>query len=398
MPWKVISRIRGNLIVTSVAMMVVSAMMTSAPRTSAANAPADPPAATRPTGSGADYAHEAAEVIRYIQATYYDPHTRLYSQAAHRKGIADMWANGVMFAALVGAARHDARTYRPLMDRFFAALDRYWDAAATIPGYEPTPTLNGHDKYYDDNAWMVITFAEAYELTHDERYLTRARQTLRFVLSGWDDKLGGGIRWQEQHLDGTKNTCSNAPAAVAALALARLLPPPESTADAEMAHRIIQWTIVNLEDPKDGLFEDRKVVATGEVKRGKLTYNSALMIRALLDSYRRTGNRNELEQAERIGRAADAFVDARTHAYRDPVKWSHLQVEADLQLFGITNESHLMQRAKDTCDYSYAMWKARPPDDLIDNAAIARMLWLMADAESPEHPAAGAKQPGGKKD
>ena len=41
----------------------------------------------------------------------------------------------------------------------------------------------------------------------------------------------------------------------------------------------------------DGLFDDRKVVASGEVKRGKLTYNSALMLRALLGLYRATGEK-----------------------------------------------------------------------------------------------------------
>ena len=62
-----------------------------------------------------------------------------------------------------------------------------------IPGYEPAPTRgNGNDKYYDDNAWLVITFLEAYETTRDPRYLTRADETLKFVLSGWDEKGGGG--------------------------------------------------------------------------------------------------------------------------------------------------------------------------------------------------------------
>ena len=57
---------------------------------------------------------------------------------------------------------------------------------------------NGHEKYYDDNAWLVISFFEAYELTHNPRYRRRAEDTLDFVPSGWDESvLGGGIWWHE---------------------------------------------------------------------------------------------------------------------------------------------------------------------------------------------------------
>ncbi|MFO1489929.1 MAG: glycoside hydrolase family 76 protein [Kiritimatiellia bacterium] len=118
-----------------------------------------------------------------------------------------MWPNGVMFTALAAAARHEPETYRPVMERFFTALDGYRDAKAKVPGYEPSPVAGGTgDKYYDDNAWMVITLLEAHELTRDNRYRARAEQALRFVLSGWDDQAGGGIWWHEGHKDGAKNT------------------------------------------------------------------------------------------------------------------------------------------------------------------------------------------------
>ena len=40
---------------------------------------------------------------------------------------------------------------------------------------------------------------------------------MRFVLSGWDERLGGGIYWRPDHK--TKNTCSNGPGATAGLVL-----------------------------------------------------------------------------------------------------------------------------------------------------------------------------------
>ncbi|HEY3322540.1 MAG TPA: glycoside hydrolase family 76 protein [Planctomycetota bacterium] len=282
------------------------------------------------------------------------------------------------FSALVAASRHDA-AFRPALEKFFAGLNKYWDAKAKIPGYEPAPTRGGNDKYYDDNEWLVLALLEAYELTREPQYLTRAEETLKFVLSGWDDELGGGIWWHERHKDGTKNACSNAPAAAACLRMARI----KNTADyVGWATKIVEWTRRNLQD-KDGLFDDRKVVATGELKRGKLTYNTALMIRALLGLWRQTGKAEYLDEAKRIGKASDWFLGRGTGAYRDHVKWSHLQVEADLELYRATKETYLLERARKNGEYHYKAWKAGPPQDLMTNASIARLLWLLADHETP---------------
>ena len=133
---------------------------------------------------------------------------------------------------------------------------------------------------------------------------------------------------------------------------------------------------------EDGLFDDRKVVATGEVKHGKLTYNSALMLRALLGLYRTTGKKEYLEQAKRIAKAADWFVDRKTGVYRDAVRYGHFMVEADLELYRTTKEEYLLTRAKKNVDAFYETWKANPPDDMISSAAIARVLWLMSETET----------------
>src|SRR5205807_3529842 len=140
---------------------------------------------------------------------------------------------------------------------------------------------NGHDKYYDDNAWMVITFAEAYQLTGEKPYLNRAIEVAKFVASGWDDQLGGGIWWHQSHKDGSKNTCANGPAAEGYLQLARFLPPDQAKPWIDAAQKAVDWTREKLQD-SDGLFDDRVIVASGEVKKGKLTYNTALMLRSEL--------------------------------------------------------------------------------------------------------------------
>ena len=106
------------------------------------------------------------------------------------------------------------------------------------------------------------------------------------------------------------------------------------------------------------------------------------MLRALLGLYRATGQKEYLEQAQRIGKAADWFLDRKTGVYRDAVRYAHFMVEADLELYRTTKEEYLLKRAKRNVDAFYESWKAKPPDDMISNAAIARLLWLMAETET----------------
>lgn len=332
------------------------------------------------------YGRQAREVMAHIQKTFWKEGTGLYAESETKRHPDFMWPNGVMFSALVAAARHEPETYRPVMERFFTSLDAYWDAKAKVPGYEPSPVSGGTgDKYYDDNAWMVLTFLEAYDLTKEERYRTRAEQALRFVLSGWDDRAGGGIWWHEAHKDGSKNTCVNAPAAVGCLRLARVSKAPVARQLRDRAQRLVAWTTGALQ-ADDGLFHDRVIVATGAVKKGKMTYNAALMIRAQLGLHQFSGEPEPLDEARRIARAADALLNPATGAYRDPIKWSHLLVEADLELYRATHDAFLLERARKNAAVFYEQWTARRPSDMMANASLARLLWLMADTETADAP------------
>ncbi|HVU63595.1 MAG TPA: glycoside hydrolase family 76 protein [Phycisphaerales bacterium] len=327
----------------------------------------------------ASFLERAGAVTASIQATFYNEKTGLYARSTENRDPEFMWGNGVVFSMLVAAARHDPATYRPVLDRFFAAMDRYWDAKARIPGYEPAPTAgNGHDKYYDDNEWMVITFAEAYDVTRDARYLDRAEKTLAFALSGWDDALGGGIWWHEKHKGDSKNTCANGPGAVACLRVARHRRAAENIA---FARKIVAWTNKHLRDA-DGFFFDNVRVTDGRVARVKLTYNTGLMLRANLGLYRATGEEEYLADAKRIGAACEHFVDKKTGVYRDAIRFSHLLVEADLELARTTGDEAILARARRNGEALWARWQSNPPKELIEQAAIARTLWLLADAET----------------
>ncbi|MCC9604295.1 glycoside hydrolase family 76 protein [Blastopirellula sp. JC732] len=327
-----------------------------------------------------DYKRQAETVTDHIQKTFFDSDSGVYFKTTKRDKLDWVWLQSVMFANLAAAARIEPEKYAQPMDAYFKALDGYWDDKVQIPGYEPGLTKgNGNDKYYDDNAWLAIAFVEAYETNRDARYLKRADETQRFVLSGWDDEIGGGIWWHERHKDGTKNTCANGPAAVGCLVLAKH-EPEKAAALIQKARDIVAWTNSALQD-SDGLFDDRKVVKTGEIKRGKLTYNSALMLRANLGLYRATGEQAYLDEAIRIGKAADWFLDSQTGVYRDALRYCHFMIEADLELYEETGDTHYLKRAQHNVDALYARWEAEKPDDMMSSACLARVLWLMSEVE-----------------
>lgn len=329
----------------------------------------------------AGHRERAAEVMESIQKNFWDRKSGLYASKSGGKDPEMIWGCGVMFSALVGASRHD-RSYRPVMRKFFDAMDAYWDIEAKIPGYEPARTRNGNDKYYDDNAWMVLTFLEAYELTGESRYLKRAEETLEFVVSGWDEEAGGGIWWHEQRKNGDKNTCVNAPAALGCFRLACHVREADAKRWNEFGDKIMVWTVKTLQAP-NGLFSDAIKVETGQINHAQLTYNAGLPLRAFLSLHARTGEQYYLDEALRMGKAADGLLDHGTGAYRDPEKWAHLMVEADLELYRWTKDDRYLKRAVRSTDHHYEKWKQSPAPDLITQASLARELWLLVDHQTP---------------
>jgi hypothetical protein len=131
-----------------------------------------------------------------------------------------MWGAGVQLSALAAAARFDRHKFAAPLAAYADQLQSYWVDHHGLGGYSVLPAQRDPDRYYDDNAWIVLALLDAYDATADRKYLDRAASTMRFVLRGEDDALGGGIYWRENERR-SKNTCSNAPVIVSALRLFR---------------------------------------------------------------------------------------------------------------------------------------------------------------------------------
>ena len=266
-----------------------------------------------------------AETARIAQA-YRLPDRGLYADALERgrpSGPAFCWGVGVWMSALNAAARTDAKWKGPLRD-YVAKTRVYWNDKGPVPGYDVLPGPKDVDRYYDDNMWMVMALCEASDVLKDRQALVWADETLRYCLSGEDDKLGGGIYWHEPKKD-SKNTCSNAPAAAACLAVYARTKKP---AYLQKAKELYAWTKKTLQDPEDGLFWDN-VKLDGRVEKTKWSYNTALMIRSGAELARFTGEKAYSDDAERMAAASERrWIDPATGAIKDGGRFAHLLLES----------------------------------------------------------------------
>jgi len=264
------------------------------------------------------------EVLEQIRREYYLPKSKLYAESTDPKGKKSgpsfNWGAGVMLSALNAAAKANDK-YKPWLQEYADATRAYWNPAGPVPGYDASPFPTETDRYYDDNAWMVLALAETYDVLGDRKYLRWAEEALTYALSGGDDKLGGGIYWREKEKK-SKNACSNLPTAAACLALARRTGREELRT---RAREIVRWTKAKLQDPADGLFWDN-ISLTGKIDTTKWTYNTALYLRC-------AASLNELDDAESVVQSSLAhWIEPGSGAIRDEGKFAHLWLEGLIEL------------------------------------------------------------------
>ena len=272
-----------------------------------------------------DYKDWGLETAEAIRQKYRLPNG-LYADAlsaGRPSGPAFNWGVGVWLSALNAAAQADP-AWKKELRAFVEGTRAYWNDKGPVPGYDVLPGPKDVDRYYDDNQWMVMGLVDASVILRDRKVLGWAEDTLKYVLSGEDDKLGGGIYWHEPKKD-SKNACSNGPAAAACLAVF------ERTRKLEYllkARELYAWTKKNLQDPADGLFWDAKGL-DGRIDRTKWSYNTALMIRTAAELGRLTKSPEYKADAERMAQASERrWVDPATGAIKDGGRFAHLLLES----------------------------------------------------------------------
>jgi rhamnogalacturonyl hydrolase YesR len=328
------------------------------------------------------------ETLGRIQSDFWLPERSLYAdEIAVGKPApnnpAFMWGCGVQLTALVAAAELDRTNWETPLRRYVASLDSYWIEGKGVGGYDVIPKAASLDRYYDDNEWIVLGLCEVYDLLPEAQYRERAVKTMQFVLSGQDDSLGGGIYWHEQDRN-SKNTCSNGPAAAAALRLYQITHERKYLG---IGLRLYDWTRAHLQDVDSLYFDNIKL--DGRVEKTKWSYNTALMLRAGCLLYSILHDPAYLTEAQRVGHAAVAhWFQSDTGAISDGGAFAHLLCEALLALYEQDHDPQWLSAVQRALGYVHAdvrapngwygeNWSKPQIDDLtkvklLTEAAVAR--------------------------
>jgi hypothetical protein len=162
-------------------------------------------------------------------------------------------------------------------------------------GYLPSP--GDRRRYYDDNAWIGLCFAQLHLQTGEARWLRRARKVMRFVQEGQDPD--GGMRWVEGRR--ARHTCSAAPAAQLALRL-HLTDGSSDGPGLGFASRTLDWLDRTLRVRGD-LYADH-VDVDGRVDPTLWTYNQGAALGADLLLHLATGDATALDRAGATAKAS----------------------------------------------------------------------------------------------
>lgn len=276
--------------------------------------------------------------------------------------------------------------------RILPGLREYYDDSRQPAAYASYIRAKGHsDRFYDDNIWLGIDFAELYLHSGNRTYLDKATEIWAFIASGQDTLLGGGVYWCEQKKE-SKNACSNAPAAVFALRLF------EATGDSvyfRQGEEWYEWTKKWLQDPDDGLYWDN-VNLHGKIDKRKYPYNSGQMLQAAVLLHRVTGDPRYLADARQIARSGyhfffEDFTDT-DGKVRKLLKRSNnwfiaVMLRGYVELFGVDGNRTYLDAFAESLDYAWEHarsteglfsqeWKRVKPESrrwLLDQAAMAEM-------------------------
>jgi hypothetical protein len=266
------------------------------------------------------------QVSQEIDETLRVPGTALYAETASLNGTrsggfngrAFVWPASTQFRVLNSLVQHNPAAYTTALRQFSDQLHTaYWNN-----GYRSG--AGGGDRFYDDNAHLVVALAEAYTLTSDPVYLSRAVDTYSFVLQGEDSAAGGGIYFKQFDFS-TKDAISTLQGARAAAMLHQAAGQQSYLNDAT---RLLSWARSHIQQ-SDGLFNQGFVIATNMPSGIPIVNSAGIGISANLEIYESTGNAAYLAEAQRIAsRTLTRYFDAATGRINDEGYWAFELVDA----------------------------------------------------------------------
>jgi predicted alpha-1,6-mannanase (GH76 family) len=156
-------------------------------------------------------------------------------------------------------------------------------------------------KYIDDTGWWGLAWVRAYDLTGEPQYLRSAQIAADYMASYWDARCGGGVWWDAART--YKNAITNELYLKLVAALHNRT--PGETANLARAAAAWNWFKASGMVNADHLVNDGISTATCRNNGGRTwTYNQGVILGALTELHRATGDPALLGEATAIATAA----------------------------------------------------------------------------------------------
>ncbi|RZK79511.1 MAG: glycoside hydrolase family 76 [Pedobacter sp.] len=255
-------------------------------------------------GDKAFYKKELKSLENAIQNNFFDKASGHYlivldpskreTKNGYLREYTYLWALCAMYQA--GNEMEKLESKSNVMAPLLKHINDYYDPAPPKPGYSDyIMALKPGERYYDDNQWIGITALDAFERTKKKSYLTLGKSMYDFMMTGYDQVLGGGIYWKEGDKN-SKNTCSNGPGVLVAL---QMYQATKNKAYMDTAIKIFNWTNEKLRTPEKLYYDN---IRTKDSSLGKATfsYNTGTMLESYILLYEITGDKKYLNEANAV--------------------------------------------------------------------------------------------------
>ncbi|MBM7788223.1 glycoside hydrolase family 76 protein [Tenggerimyces flavus] len=357
-----------------------------------------PASAVQAGNSQGLHAQRAKAAYNALQTYFYDDASKFYLEEYPRTG-GNPWAYVWPFSQaqiatqdMAGIPGNERRYADDVEDRF-DALEGYWNAGTTPPGYDSylrPPLGQGGDKFYDDNEWIGLSFLQDHYMSKrgDKAAVQRAKEIFDLVVFGWDNDPShpcpGGVYWTQAPWSQDRNTVSNGPGAELGLHLYLLT----------KKKYYLDWSIKMYEWARGCFLAPNKLYwdhidLAGNIEKTQWSYNQGVMIGAGALLYRATGNRKYLAQAEETAKAALAFYAEDERYFDQPARFHAIFFANLLQLSTIrpnsqyrkamewyANESY--KRFRDPATGLYKFEGADRPVTLLEQSGMIRIEAMLA--------------------
>lgn len=154
--------------------------------------------------------------------------------------------------------------------------------------------------YMDDEQWWALDWVRAWDLTGNISYLNSAKAVFTNVTENWGDGCGGGVWWNDSHT--YKNAIPNELFLLLATQLYERT--PGGTTYLSWAKEEANWFIQSGMINSEGLVNDGLTSSCTNNNGTTWTYNQGVILAGMTQLYQLTGDKLYLTTAETIANAA----------------------------------------------------------------------------------------------